>query len=441
MPAAPVPDNTDAALPYPGYRRRMGGAKNGYRHYVLGVLLAGYVLNAFDRSILNLLLEPIRQEFGLSDTQLGLLSGVAFALFYSAVAIPVAVLADRWNRRNVLALSVLLWTVMTALCGLAGSFAALLLARTGVAIGEAGCNPPSHSLLADYFPAHQRATALGIYALGAPLGAMLTGLVGGWGSEHLGWRGTMLLAGAPGLLLVPLLFFTVSEPARPQPTPRENAGTTGMRAALSYLWSRATYRHLCLAAALHSFAMYGASSFNPAYLTRSHGWTGSDIGQLIALTGLAGLAGTFLGGIVTDRLDARANEPRWQLWIPAIATFAVVPVQLVSYLGSGTAMATALLLSSLLSLVFFGPSYATAQTLAQPGMRAMAAAMLLFSKAIIGMGMGPLMVGMLSDRMASAAGNDSLRYALLLVPLFNVWAGCHFLLAARHLRHDLHRAS
>ena len=419
----------------------MGGAKNGYRHYVLAVLLSGYVLNAFDRSVLNLLLEPIRQEFGLSDTQLGLLSGVAFALFYSTVAIPVATLADRWSRRNVLALSVLVWTVMTALCGVAGSFAALLLARIGVAVGEAGCNPPSHSLLADYFPAQQRATALGIYALGAPLGAMLTGLVGGWGSEHLGWRGTMLLAGAPGLLLVPLLFLTVAEPQRPAPRPRTQEPSTGMHAALSYLWSRPTYRHLCLAAALHSFAMYGASSFNPAYLTRSHGWTGSDIGQLVALTGLAGLAGTFLRGFVSDRLGAVRNEPRWQLWIPGIATFALIPVQMVSYLGSGSAMAIALLLSSLLSLVFFGPSYATAQALAQPGMRAMAAAMLLFSKALIGMGLGPLVVGMLSDQLAPVAGTDSLRYGLLLVPLFNLWAAWHFLLAARHLHRDLQRAS
>jgi len=417
----------------------MGGAKPGYRHYVLAVLLAGYVLNAFDRSILNLLLEPIRQEFRLSDTQLGLLSGVAFALFYSAVAIPVATLADRWSRRNVLALSVLLWTVMTALCGVAGSFGALLLARIGVAIGEAGCNPPSHSLLADYFPAKQRATALGVYALGAPLGAMLTGLVGGWGSEHLGWRGTMLLAGAPGLLLVPLLFITVSEPARPAPAPRAVDQAPGLRDALSSLWSLSTFRHLCLASALHSFAMYAASSFNPAYLTRSHGWTGGEIGQLIAMAGVAGLAGTLLGGIVTDRLGARRNEPRWQLWIPGMATFVVIPVQFVAYLGSGTAMVTALLLSSLLSLVFFGPSYATAQALAEPRMRAMAAAVLLFSKAIIGMGLGPLVVGMLSDRLAPMAGGESLRYSLLLAPLFNLWAGWHFLLAARHLRRDLQR--
>jgi predicted MFS family arabinose efflux permease len=419
----------------------MGGARPGYRHYVLAVLLAGYVLNAFDRSVLNLLLEPIRQEFRLSDTQLGLLSGLAFALFYSALAIPVATLADRWNRRNVLALSVAVWTVMTAVCGLAGSFAALLMARVGVAVGEAGCNPSSHSLLADYFSPMRRATALGVYAMGAPLGAMLTGLVGGWGSEHLGWRGTMLLAGAPGLLLVPLLFLSVAEPARAAPGAGARQTTPGLRSALSHLLSKRAFRHLCLASALHSVAMYGASSFNPAYLTRSHGWTGGEIGQLVAMTGLAGLAGTLIGGIATDRLGARGNEPRWQMWTPGLATFVAVPVQFLAYLGSGAAMVTALLVSSLLSLVFFGPSYATAQALAEPRMRATAAAVLLFSKALIGMGLGPLVVGILSDRLAPVAGDESLRYGLLLAPLFNLWAGWHFLLGAKHLRQDLQRVA
>lgn len=413
----------------------------GYRHYVLGVLLLAYLVNSLDRSILSLLIEPIRLEFGLSDTQLGVLSGLAFALFYSALAIPIAALADRWNRRNVLALAVLLWTLMTALCGWAGSFVALLMARIGVAIGEAGCNPASHSLLADYFAPQRRATALGIFALGAPAGALITGLVGGWGSENFGWRGTMMLAATPGLLLVPLLLLTVREPRRPvQPMPAvPGAARPSLPSTLAHLWSQASFRHLCLASALHSFAMYGASSFNPAYLSRSHGWTGGEVGELIALTGLAGLAGGLFGGIATDRLSAGRMEPRWQLWAPGIATLLAIPVQIVAYLGSGTAMTASLLLSSALSLVFFGPSYAAAQSLAAPRMRAVAASILLFSKALVGMGLGPLMVGVLSDRLAPALGQDSLRWALLLVPAFNAWAGWHFFIAARHLRQDLQR--
>jgi predicted MFS family arabinose efflux permease len=414
----------------------MNGRRPGYSGYVLAVLLLAYTLNSFDRSILALLLEPIRLEFGVSDTQLGLLTGLAFGLFYATLAIPVATLADRWSRRNVLLLSIGLWTLMTSLCGLAGSFLALLLTRIGVGIGQSGNNPASHSLLASYFPPERRATALGIVALGAPAGALLAGLFGGWGSEVLGWRMTIILAGAPGLLLVPLLLFTVREPPLPR-APDGVAGAPPLRDAIRSLWAMPAFRHLCIASALHSLSMYASSSFNPAYLARSHGWDGGQIGYLTALVGFTGLAGALLGGLITDRLGARRGEIRWQLWVPGVATLAVVPVQVVAYLGSGPAMVAALLTSSLLSLVFFGPSYATAQTLAAPRTRAVAAALLLFSKAIIGMGLGPLLVGTTSDLLASVAGVHSLRLGLLLVPAFNVWAALHFFHGARHLRADL----
>lgn len=405
----------------------------GYSHYVLALLLVAYTLNAFDRSILSLLLEPIRREFGTSDTLLGLLSGLAFGVFYSTLAIPVAALADRWHRRNVLVLSIAMWSVMTALCGLAGSFAALLLARIGVAAGQSGNNPASHSLIASYFPANRRATALGVLALGAPGGAMLAGWFGGWGSEALGWRTTMILAGLPGLLLAPLLFFTVAEPAQSR-TSTHDPGAPPLRTALASLWSQPAFRHLCIASALHSLSMYASASFNPSYLSRSHGWDGAQTGHLVAMAGVAGLAGAFLGGIITDRLGARHGDARWQLWVPGIATLSVVPVQFTGYLGSGPAMVAALLGSSALSLVFFGPSYAMAQALAAPRTRAVAASLLLFSKAIIGMGLGPLLVGMISDLLAPTAGVHSLRFGLLVAPVFNAWSAWHFFHAARRLR-------
>jgi predicted MFS family arabinose efflux permease len=407
--------------------------RQGYSRFVLAMLLAAYTLNAFDRSILNLLLEPIGREFGLSDAQLGFLSGPVFAAFYSTLAIPIAVLADRWSRRNTLMLSLLLWSTMTSLYGLAGSFTALVLARIGVAVGEAGGSPSSHSLIADYFPPERRATALGVYSLGAPAGAMLAGLVGGWGGEHLGWRDTMLLAGAPGLLLVPLLFF-VREPKRAT-APRSERDRLG--STLRCFFSLPSFRYLCAACALHSMAMYGASSFNPAYLARSHEWTGSDIGTLVALTGVGGMAGTFLGGFVADRLGTRRGEPRWSLWVSALASLAVIPVQLVCYLGSGTVMAAAFVLSSLLSFVFFGPTYAVAQSLAPPRNRATAAAVILFSKTMIGMGVGPVLVGLISDQLAPVAGDHSLRWGLLLAPVFNLLAAALFFLAARHVRADV----
>lgn len=411
-------------------------ARPGYSRYVLALLLGGYILNSFDRSILSLLLESIRLELDVSDTQLGLLSGLAFAVLYSTLALPIAAVADRGNRRSVLVMSVLVWSVMTAMCGLAGSFAALLVARMGVAVGQAGASPASHSLIADYFPVGRRATALAVYTLGAPAGAMLAGLLGGWGGEYLGWRDTLLLAGAPGLLLAPLLWLTVAEPRHSVAASAQPAAPP-VATVLRHLWARPSFRHLCIACALHSIAIYSASSFNPAYLARSHGWTGMQAGQLVAMLGLSGVAGMYLGGVVTDLLGGRHAEPRWKLWVPAVATFALLPVQLVCYLGSGPLMAGAFLMSSLLSMVFFGPAYATAQALAAPRMRAVAAAMLLFFKAMIGMGLGPLLVGNLSDRLAPLAGPDALRYALLLVPLFHLWAAVHFLLAGRHLRADL----
>lgn len=407
----------------------------GYSRYVLTLLLLAYTLNSFDRSILALLLEPIGREFGASDTQLGLLSGLAFGLVYSTLAIPIAALADRWHRRNVLVLSIVLWSVMTSLCGLAAGFCTLLLARIGVAAGQSGNNPASHSLIASYFPAEGRATALGILALGAPAGAMLAGWFGGWGSEQLGWRTTIMLAGVPGMLLAPLLLFTVAEPPLPR-AQSGNASAPALRSTVNALWNQPTFRHLCIASALHSLSMYAASSFNPAYLARSHDWDGGQIGALIALAGAAGLTGALLGGVLTDRLGRR-GEVRWQLWVPAVATLCVTPVQIVAYLGSGPLMVAALLASSLLSLMFFGPSYATAQALATPRTRSVAASVLLFSKAIIGMGLGPLLVGTTSDLLGPVAREDSLRFGLLLVPLFNIWAAMHFFHAARHLRADL----
>jgi predicted MFS family arabinose efflux permease len=411
-------------------------ARPAYRGYVLAVLLAGYTLSSFDRSVLNLLLEPIRVEFGASDAQLGLLSGLAFAVFYSTLSIPIAALADRWSRRNVLALSILIWTLMTALCGIAGSFAALLLTRIGVGIGQSGASPTSHSLIADYFPPHRRATALGIFTLGAAAGSMIAGLFGGWGAATLGWRTTLLYAALPGALLVPLVLLTVREPARVVQSGVGVAAPT-IRAAVTYLWSKVSLRHLCLACALHSLSMYAASSFNPSMLARTHGWSGPAIGQLVAMTGFSGLAGTFLGGYFADRMSGLRGDARWLMWVPGVATLLVVPVQLVAYLGNGTLMVTAFVLSSLLSLVYFGPSYATMQTMADPRMRAVAAAVLLTSKAVIGMGLGPLLVGLASDALAPATGTGSLRFGLLLVPCFNLWASVHFFIGARHLPKDL----
>jgi predicted MFS family arabinose efflux permease len=403
----------------------------------------GYVLNSFDRSILGMLLEPIKLEFGVSDMYLGLLGGIAFAAFYATLGIPIAIWADRSNRRNVLALAIFTWSAMTALCGLASTFLLLVLARVGTAIGEAGGSPPSHSLIADYFAAERRGTALSIFALGAPAGAMLGGLLGGLGNELFGWRITFILAGLPGLLLAPLVFATVVEPRTEAAAERKRKRTTGppapaLREVADFLWQRRSFVHLCLASALHAIAMYSASTFNAPFMIRSHGWGTADIGALIALIGAFGIAGTFLGGALTDRLSGRFHDERWYMWVPGIATLILVPFQFAAYLSSGGIIVVgAFAVSGFLSTVFFGPSFATTQALAAVRMRAVAASVLIFVKTMIGLGIGPLLVGRASDLLMPVANQHSLRYALLLTGIFNLWSALHFVLGARHLPADL----
>jgi predicted MFS family arabinose efflux permease len=411
----------------------MNGITSRFRTCVLVALTAAYALNSLDRSVLYLLLEPIRHEFLLTDAQLGLLSGTVFALFYSGLAIPIAVLADRGSRRRVLAISVLLWSVMTALCGLAGSFALLLFTRIGVAVGEAGSTPASHSLLADLYPPDRRASVLGTFAIGAPLGSALAGFIGGTVAEQVGWRGALLFAAAPGLLLAPLLWLTLPDPpSRATEATRRHPGTlTGMRRLLGH----ASFRHLCAGCALHAAAMYAAASFNPAFLARTHQWNATRIGTLFTVAGLCGFVGTLGGGWLADRLGRSHRDPRWLGWVPAMAIALALPFQLIAYFAGHSALVFgALLMSSLLATVFFGPSHAMTQLIAQPGHRATASSVLLFVKALVGLGVGPLLVGNLSDALRPAYGEDSLRVALLAAPLLNLWAVAHFVLAGQALR-------
>lgn len=411
--------------------------REGYKHYVLGVLALSYLLNALDRSILGILLEPIKLEFGVSDTALGLLGGIAFAAFYSTFGIPLALWADRSNRRNILALAILVWSAMTVFCGLAPTFLLLLLARIGTAIGEAGGSPPSHALISDYFSPQQRGTALAIFALGAPAGAMLGSLLGGIGNDLFGWRVTFMLAGLPGLLLAPLLWFTVLDP-RTVATQQRKEPAPSAREVASYLWRRPSYIHLCLGCALHATTVYGTGAFNASFLIRSHGWDTADIGTLLAFVGAAGVLGTFVGGMLADRLSIRWNDPRWYLWICGLSSLLMAPAVLVSYLSSNsTLMCAAFLLGGFLSSVFFGPSSAATQTLAGPRMRAVTSSVLIFIKTMLGMGLGPFLIGRVSDMLNPGFGQHSLRYALLIAIVFNIWAAWHFFASARHLQKDL----
>ena len=441
-------------------------AKPWYWYYVLGLLFLSYVLNTVDRnSVLSLLLEDIKKEFGASDAQLGLLGGIPFALFYAFLGIPLAAWADRSSRRNVLAFAVAMWSAMTALCGVSVNFVMLFFCRVGVAVGEAGGSPPSHSLISDYFPKSQRGTAFSIFALGVPLGTALGNFIAGWSNDTFGWRATFAIVGLPGVLLALVLKTTIAEPPRGyadrfltltgKPVPRDQVPPPTKTPAppvfdvFRFLLRKASFSHLSLAAALHSVAWYAGSVFNAPFLIRSHALTRTDAGFYLGIIAVIAGVGTFAGGVAADRLSTWNNDRRWYLWVPGIATLAMVPFHWVTYLHPSMSVAfPAFSVTMFLAAVFFGPSFAMTQALAPLRMRAVATSLLLFVQTLIGFGLGPWAVGQISDWLKPAGmslplvgvvgqGADSLRWGMVIVGLINVWAAAHYFRGARFLLTDL----
>jgi MFS family permease len=417
-----------------------------YRNYVLGVLFLSYAVNVMDRSsVLAVSLQSIKAEFGASDTQLGLLTGIAFAVFFSTAGIPLAAWADRASRRNVLAVSIAIWSAMTALCGMAVNFTMLFATRVGTAIGEAGGTPPSHSLISDYFPKSERGRAFAMFALGVPFGTALGNFVSGQAVEAYGWRTTFVLVGLPGLLVATLVALTVKEPPRGLSDRAGRPGPTGdvpgLFEALSVLWQRPSFRHLCVASALHAMVWYGSNAFNAAFLIRSHQMTAAKAANWLTLFAAIGGLGTLAGGYLSDWLSVRTNDKRWYLWVPAIATLLMVPFHLVAYVSGGlTPALQAFAAMTFLAAAFFGPSITMTQALATLRMRSVASSVLLFVQTMIGYGLGPLLAGGISDQLAPAYGAQSLRYALAAIGIVNVWAALHYALGTRTLAADLARA-
>ncbi len=413
-----------------------------YRNYALGLLFLGYVVNFIDRSILAILLEPIKHDLSLSDSELGLLGGLAFALFYATLGIPIAALADRWSRVKVLAISMIIWSAMTALCGMASNFITLLIARIGVGVGEAGASPPSHSLISDYFPIESRATALSIYALGIPFGSMVGNFVGGWGAEELGWRTTFFLVGIPGIFVAFLILATLKEPPRGLSEKREikpdGTAPPAMKDVFRFLWTKKSFRHIGFAAGLHAFVGYGAGTWNAPFLIRSHEMPITEVGSWLAIISGIGAIGTFAGGFLGDKISDRTGDRRWYLWVCGLSTLIMVPFQLTAYLYDELwAVIPSLFVVSILGGMYLGPSFAMTQGLVTLRMRAVASAILLFMLNIIGMGLGPYFVGIASDLLAPNFAIHSLRYALCMAVLANLWAAAHYFLGARTLRRDL----
>jgi predicted MFS family arabinose efflux permease len=409
-----------------------------YSRYVLAVLFVVYVFNFIDRQVLSILLDPIKQDLGVSDTAMGFLSGPAFALFYTFAGIPIARWADRASRRSIIALGLTLWSAMTAASGLARSFLQLALARVGVGIGEAAGSPPAHSLLSDYFAPERRATALAIYATGVYVGAMIAFLAGGYIRDHFDWRIAFIAVGLPGLPLALLVRFTVREPPRghSESGPADTR-SAGMMEVIRFLLKRRSFVYIVAGACCQAMSGYGVLAWGPTFLGRVHQMGGVEIGIWFGLSiGLGGTLGATLGGAIADRLGAR--DQRWYMFLSAIVTLAGVPF-VVGFLLLDDALLALLCFIPfyVLAAMYVGPMLSMTQGLVKLRMRATASAILLFMLNIFGLGAGPQLIGFLNDQLSDRFGLEAIRYSLLLVGIVGGLASIFFLQASRTLRQDL----
>jgi MFS family permease len=406
------------------------------------VLLLILAFNYVDRLALGLLLQNIKTDLSLSDTQLGLLTGIAFALFYSVMGVPIARWADRGNRVTIISVTVALWSAAVALCGAASTFTQLLLIRVGVAVGEAGCIPPAHSLIADYFTRAERPRAVARYMLGVPLSAVIGYFLAGWLNEFYGWRITFVMLGLPGLVLALLARLTLKDPRRQRRVPDavpSPATQPSLREVGVTLWRNVTFRHLLIGYSVVSFFSYGISKWQPSFFIRSFGLDTGELGTWFAfIYGAGSMTGMYLGGELASR--RAANNETLQLKCIAAVYFLFGFVMASAYLSSTPALAFAFLgFAAIGSAATVGPLFATIQTLVPERMRAMAIATVYLFANLIGMGLGPLMVGMLSDAFRPWAGEQSLRYALVvLCPGYTV-AAFHLWRASRSVAKDLSR--
>jgi predicted MFS family arabinose efflux permease len=403
------------------------------RSYTLFLLVLVFTSSHVDRQIVAILAQPIKEAFELSDTQLGLLTGFAFALFYATLGMPMAMWADRGNRRNLIAISIALWSGMTALCGAAQSFWHLLGARIGVGVGEAGSNPPSHSIISDLYPPEKRGTAMAIFAVGVNLGIMLGYLIGGWGNEWLDWRWAFLLAGAPGLLIALLVRFTIREPPRivEHGVPTEAPSFWSVAATL---WRSGILRHTVAAGTIVSFAGYATIAWIPTYFVRVHGYSTGHAGTVLALyLGIGGGLGTFFGGWLADRVAPFGEG--WRAWVVTLSLVGYSPLALLCYTAESAQVASlAFLGPAVLGGTYIGVGFAIIQSQVTAKMRAQAAAINLFILNIIGLGLGPTTVGAISDWLEPSRGVDSLRYGLLAMVAVILWGAAHYFRAGQLLQ-------
>ncbi len=410
-----------------------------YKRYVLGALTIVFTLNSLDRVLINLVLQSIKEDLHLSDTQLGFLTGIAFGIFYSTLGIPIARWSDRGNRTRIVSLAIGLWGLTVMLCLFVGNFLQLVMARVAAAIGEAGSMPPSYSLLGDYFEKpNERTRAMTIYWLASPLAGLISFMIGGWISQKYGWRWAFFALGVPGLLAAVIVWNTVVEPRSLSKTVAASPGSQpGFRRVLSALWAQKSSRHLGIAIVLLYVMALGLGPWYAAFMIRSHGMSTSELGFWMGLIfGLSGIVGTALGGYASIRWFP--HDERGQMRLTAIMTALLLPCFLIFLLTPGKYQALAALIPLMTVFCFFlGPTFALMQRLVPSEMRATTMAVVMLVANLVGMGIGPQIVGILSDLMSPTFGSNSLRYAMLIISIIALWASYHLWRVGNFVEADL----
>ena len=416
----------------------------GNRWYALGVLMVVGLFNYIDRLCMSILQVPIKAELDLTDTQLGIMTGLAFSLLYTTMTVPIARLADITQRRYVIAGALAVWSLMTLGCGFAGSFATLVILRMGVAIGESGCVPASHAMLADYFPFEQRARAISTWALVFPLGTLIGIASSGWLSATIGWRHTFMLLGVIGLVLAPIVLFTLREPPRGgqgahagAAAGHRDATAPPFAASLRTLWNSRTFRLQALGGAFTAFPLNAVLLWNAPFYSRVFGMSLAQMAFWLALlAGGAGAVGLFASGIVSDRLGRR--NPQWYLRLPGLACIAVVPFMLLQFFATDVWVSLAFgAVAVMLLNAFVSPQAAATQSLVPPNLRALAASNNVVLAGVVGVALGPFLTGVISDALTPRFGTDALRYALGAASLSAALGGVFFLLASMTFGREL----
>ncbi len=424
----------DGAARDPGAEdtRALAPGGGGYAYYVLGALTLVSFFNYMDRMVLAVLVEPIKRDLNLSDTQIGVLSGLAFAVLYATCGLPLARLADRRSRTAILAACVAIWSVMTAACGLSMNFVQMLLARIGVGVGEAGCVPASHSLIGDYFPGARKALAISMFQAGGLAGLSGGLMATGYLADQFGWRTAFILVGAPGVALGALVYLTVREPRRTAPA-GEPAAALSLWQAVRHLARRRAFVHLVAGLSIGSFATYGLAQWLASFFIRVHAMTLTQIGVWSGLTaGVGTILGVLLGGAIGARLIRR--DRRWEVWLPAMSYGLGCPLYLGVFLAPDPWVGIGVMFfAGLVTASGGGVALAAVQSLAEPHLRATAIALMMFFSSLIGLGAGPLFVGVISDVLQPACGAHSLKWALVSATFILILSALHFYWASRTL--------